>query len=126
MRIPTLKLYILIFFQNIGLLHPIQCYLNQKAFKIWSIVYNILILLIILWIYFICIKLYNYNNIINSLISLIGEFCFISLIMEFILFFFSIKFENNVELIFFICIKLLLTVSLHFCLQIIYEILMIK
>ena len=126
MNIPNSKLYILIVFQNFSLIHPIQCYLNQKAFRIWSIAYNIIIFLIILWIYFICIKIYNYNNIINTIISLIGEFCFISLIMELILFTFSIKNENTYELIFFIFIKLLLTVCLHFCLQIIYEELMIK
>ena len=126
MRIPTSKLYVLILFQNIGILHPIQYYLNEKAIRIWCIIYNIIIVLIILWIYFICIKLYNYNNIINTIISLIGEFCFISLIMEFLLFIFSIKHENNIELIFFIFIKLLLTICLHYCLQIIYEKLMIK
>ena len=125
-KIPQSKLYIFILFQNFGLLHPLQCYLNTNTNKIWSIIINISIFILFLWIYFICIKLYFYNNILNRIISYIGEFCFMSIVFEFLLLVFSLKKENNIQMAIFIIIKLLLTSCLDFILQFIYRKVMIK
>ena len=125
-RIPSSKLYILILFQNFCLFHPIQCYLGEKANKIWCIIYNTLIILILIWTYFITVKLYNYYNIVNIILSFIGEFGFISIIVEYIFYFLSIKHENNRELLFFILIKLLINTCLFFSLDFIYKKIMIK
>ena len=125
-RIPSWKLYILIGFQNCCLIHPIQCYLGEYTNRIWCIIYNTIIALILLWIYFISVRLYNYYNIINIIISFIGEFCFISLIIEFCFFIFSIRFEDVSELLLFIIIKILINICLYCCLEFIYIKLMIK
>ena len=86
-RLPKSKLILFIIFQNFGLTHPIQFYLEKKVIKIWCIIFNILCLLLFIYLYLITLQLFNYDNICNSIISFIGEFCFISIIIEFILFF---------------------------------------
>ena len=45
MKIPKVKLFILILFQNISVLHPFQCYLNEYTIRIWCIVYIIIFLI---------------------------------------------------------------------------------
>ena len=125
-KIPQSKLYIFILFQNFGLLHPLQCYLKTDTNTIWTIIINISIFILFSWIYFRCIKLYFYNNILNRIISYIGEFCFMSIVFEFLLFVFSLKKECNIEMVIFIIIKLLLTSCLDFILQFIYRKVMIN
>ena len=126
MKLPILKLYILIGFQNASLFHPIQCFVRENTNKMWIIIFKVIIFLILLWIYFICIKIFYYNNIFSSIICFIGEFCFISIIIEFIIFLTSIKHKNNFELIAFTFIKLVLTLCLYFLLQNVYHKLMMK
>ena len=43
-RIPKSKLILFIIFQNFGIIHPIQCYLDKRVIKIWCIIFNILCL----------------------------------------------------------------------------------
>lgn len=84
-RLPKSKLILFIFFQNFSMIHPIQIYLDKQANKIWCIIFNIFCLLLFIYLYLISLKKYNYDNICNSIISFIGEFCFISIIIEFII-----------------------------------------
>ena len=125
-KIKSSKLYILILFQNLSLIHPLQFYLKGNISKIWSIVYIIIFFLLLIWVYILSIKLYNYDNYLNEFLSFIGEFCFISVIFEIILYLLSINSEKGRELIFFIFIKLMLSVCLYFTLQKIYQKLMMK
>ena len=53
MKIPKMKFFILILFQNFGLFHPLQCYLDENTNRIWCIIYIILFFLILLCLYFI-------------------------------------------------------------------------
>ena len=126
MKIPKLKLFILIIFQNFSLFHPLQYYLHEDINKIWRLIYSIIIFLLLLWVYFISFKLYNYDNILNSLLSFIGEFCFVSIFIEMILFLFSIKNEKSKELILYIISKIIISISLFFFLNKIYQKIMIK
>ena len=126
MKMPPSKMYILIIIQNFSLIHPVQCYLDEKINRIWCIVYIVVFFLVLIWIYFIPIKLYNFNNIINSLLSFIGEFCFVSIVIEFILFICLIKHDNSKELIYYSISKLIITVCLFFCLRKIYQKIMLK
>ena len=124
--IPSSKIYILIIFQNFGMIHPLQFYLEEKNNKLWSIIYILAIFLLLLWVYLITIKIYNYDNCFNLLISFIGEFSFSSVIIEFFLFIFSIRYENYKELICFTFIKLLLNISLYYFINKIYQKIMMK
>jgi hypothetical protein len=126
MKMQSSKIYILMIVQNFSLIHPIQCYLDEKVNKVWCIVYIVVFFLIIIWLYFITIKLYNFNNIINSLLSFIGEYCFVSIVIEFLLFILSIKHDNSKELIYYFISKLIITICLFFCLKKIYEKIMLK
>ena len=126
MKIPSSKLYILIILQNSSLFHPLQYYLSEKIKNIWCIVYTIIILLILLWLYLIPIKSYNYDNIINSILSFIGEFCFISIFIEILLYIFVINVEVSSEVIYFLIIKIGITICLFFSLKKIYLKLMMK
>ena len=120
LRLPKSKLVLFIIFQNFGIIHPIQCYLDKSAIKIWCIIFNLLCLLLFIYLYLITLRFFNYDNICNSIISFIGEFCFISVIMEFILFFFVIKPENNKLLFYFTLLKIIITLCLFFFLKKIY------
>ena len=120
------KLFILIILQNISSFHPIQYYLNENACKIWNIVYNVILFLILLCLYFLSVKLYNYNNFLNSLLSFIGEFCFVSMVFEMILFFSSTKFDNPKEIIFYTIVKIIASICLYFCLNRIYKKIMME
>jgi hypothetical protein len=126
MKIPKAKLIILIIFQNICVLHPLQFYLNKKANRIWCISYIIIIFLFLLWLYFISFKKYNYDNFLNSLLSFIGDFCFVSIVIEMILFLFSIKHKNSIEIILYSTVKIMANICLFICLKKIYLIIMMK
>ena len=126
MKIPSSKIYILMVVQNFSLIHPVQCYLDEKINRVWCIIYIVVFFLILIWLYFIPIKLYNFNNTINSLLSFIGEFCFVSIIIEFLLFIFSIRHDNSKELIYYLISKLIITICLFFCLRKIYQKIMMK
>ena len=120
------KLVILIIFQNLSLVHPLQCYLEQKMNKIWCIVYYLIIFIILISLYFFQINKYNYDNIINSIISFIGEFCFVSISIELIIYILTIRIDNLKELLFFILVKLILSFCLFFGLKKISNKIMIK
>ena len=126
MKIPKLKLFFLIVLQNFSSLYPLQYYLNENINRIWCIVYFIIFVLILLWLYFISLKLYNYDNILNSILSFIGEFCFVSIIIEIILFSFIIKHDNIKELIIYVIVKILASICLFFFLKKIYQKIMMK
>ena len=99
------KIIILTIFQNFILIHPLQSYLNIKINKILSVVFFIVIAAFLLLAYFIQINSYNLNNLINSLVSFIGEFCFVSIIIETIIYALVIKYRTSKELICFIFVK---------------------
>lgn len=120
------KIILLIITQNLSLLHPLECYLEKKINNIWCIVYAVLILILLVSLYFIQINSYNIDNIINSLISFIGEFCFVSIIIEIIIYALDIKYYSTKELIFFLLIKIIFSFCLFFGLNKIYDKIMIK
>ena len=120
------KFYILIVIQNFSLVHPLQCYIGGKSTKFWYITFNIIPFILLLWLYLISYKLYNYNNIINSILSFIGEYCFISIIIEFIFYIFSINQKNYKELLYVFFIKILVSICIFYCLNMAYRKLMIK
>jgi hypothetical protein len=120
------KIILLIITQNLSLLHPLECYLEKKINNIWCIVYAVLILILLVSLYFIQINSYNIDNIINSLISFIGEFCFVSIVIEIIIYALDIKYYSTKELIFFLLIKIIFSFCLFFGLNKIYDKIMIK
>ena len=126
MKIQKAKLIILIIFQNIYVLRPLQFYLNKKAKRIQCIFYIIIIFLFLLWIYFISFKKYNYDNFLNSLLSFIGDFYFVSIIIEMILFLFSIKHKNSIRIIIYSTVKIIANICLFICLKKLYQIIMMK
>ena len=126
LRIPSLKFYILIIVQNLSLIHPIKCHLSEQFSKIFCIIYAIIALLILLWLFLITIKKYNYDNLLNSLLSFIGEFSFVSIIVEIILFLFSIRHESKIELIYFFICKLGINICLFYSLKKMYQKSMLK
>ena len=120
MKISNSKLIILIAFQNFSLLHPIQFYLNDNTNRIWCILYSTIIILVLLWLYFISFKSFDYDNILNSLLSFIGEFCFVSIVIEILLFLFSMEYNNYKELLLYTIAKIIISLCLFICLRKIY------
>ena len=129
MRIRKLKLYILIFFQNMSIFQPLTIYLKNNEnniAKVINIVIDIIIIFLFVLAYFISFKSFNYNNMLNKILSFIGEFAFTSMIIEIVLFSISINQNSFKKLIYIILIKLLVTICLHFLLEKIYEKIMLR
>ena len=120
------KLIIFQIFQNFSLIHPLHCYFSEEVNNIWSTVYFIIIGILLISLYFIEINTYWLNNVINSTISIIGEFCFVSIIIETIIYALNIKYSSIRELLFFVFVKLLFSLCLYFGLNKIYDKIMIK
>ena len=126
MRVPNLKLYLLILLQNISILEPLPLMLKSTQIKLWNLIISIIVIFLLILIYIICIKTFNYDNSLNNVLSFFGEFCFVSLLSEIILYLFSIKYKNIKSLIFYTFIKIVITICLHYCLKIIYEKIMLR
>ena len=129
MRIPKIKFYILIFFQNISIFQPLTIYLKNKGnniSKIINISIDIVIIFLFILAYFISLKSFNYNNILNKILSFIGEFCFSSIILEMILYALLVNQNSSKKLVLLILIKLLLAVCLDYIFEIIYSNLMLR
>ena len=126
MRVHSLKFYYFIIFQNLSLLHPLPYCIRGKAAKIWNISFSPFIIIILAAIYFMYVKSFNYNNIINNIISFFGNYCFVSLILELILYFSDLTYKSNKHLIFFTFLKLIMAFCLYFILDDIYGKLMIR
>ena len=126
MSIPNFKLYILIICQNFSFIHPLQIYIKGKINKLWCIIYSLIILLFLIWVYFSSIKLYNFDNNLNSILSFVGNFCFVSIIVEILLYLLSINHQKYREVVYYLIIKLILSINLFIFLKSIYQKLMIK
>ena len=120
------KLIFLIIFQNLSLIHPLECYLENKINRIWCIVYSILIIILLISLYFSQINTYNYDNIINSIISFIGEFSFVSVLIEALIYVLDISYHTTKELLFFFLIKLIFSFCLFIGLNKLYHKIMMK
>ena len=129
MRISKIKFFILIFFQNISVFQPLTIYLNNSKSnisKIFNISINIIIIILFIISYFISLKSFNYNNILNKTLSFIGEFGFSSLIFEIILYVLSVDQNNSQKLVLLVLIKLLIAICLNYILEIVYSRLMLR
>ena len=124
--VPSTKFFSYLAFENLSLLQPLPFCLNKKGTEIWNICFSLFIIFISSLIYFISLKTFNYNNIINNIISFFGNFCFISLILELILYFSNLNYTNYKQLISFTLIKLIMALCLYYILDDIYGKLMIR
>ena len=120
------KFHYLIFLQNLSILQALPRCLRGEAAKYWNISFSIFIIIFFSIIYFIYVKSFNYDNIINNIISFIGNICFVSLILELVLHFSELNYKNYKELIFFTFIKIMISFCLYYVLKIIYSKLMIR
>ena len=126
MRIPKVKLYILILFQNLSAFKQLPVLLTYNKLKIWNLTFNIIIIVLFILLSIISLKSFNYNNLLNKILSILGQFCFISLIIEIILYIFSINYKNIKQLILFTLLKIIVTFCLQYLLEMIYEKIMIR
>ena len=126
MRFKTLKFYTLIIFENISLLESLPLCLNYNFLKIWYIIFDSSSCILLIIICVLSVKSYNYNNIINKILSFIGELCFSSLFVEIIIYISSLRYIDIRQFINFICIKILIAICLHYFLYKIYKKIMLK
>ena len=126
MRLKTLKFYALFIFENMSLLQSLPLCLKRKFLKIWYIAFISSVFILLLLTCIISLKSYNFNNIINKILSFIGELCFSSLIVEIIIYISSIKYTKITQFINFIIIKILISICLHYFLYKMYRKIMLK
>ena len=126
MNFSNFKLVLLIILRNFSLLHPMPLYLSNNTLRFWNLIFNSSMIILFILIYISSRKLFNYENLLNNILSFIGEFCFISLIIEVIIYILSPKNIDFKYIIFSFFIKLLIAQNLHSCLNKIYENKMMK
>ena len=126
MKMPNIKFYLLVLLQNTSILQPLCLLLSEQQLKLYNIIISIIIIILIILMYIICLKAFNYDNIINNILSFFGEFCLVSLILEIILYISSIKYATIKSLILFTIIKIIITICLFFTLERIYERIMLR
>ena len=126
MRLRTLKFYALFIFENMSLLQSLPLWLNDKFLRIWYISFYSSVFILLLLTCILSLKSYNYNNIINKILSFIGELCFSSLIVEIIIYISSIKYTSIIQFINFIIIKFLIAICLHYFLYKVYRKIMLR
>ena len=114
MRIPKVKLYILILFQNLSAFKQLPTLLTNNQLKIWNLTFTIIIIILFILISIISLKSFNYNNLLNVILSFLGQFCFVSLVIEIIFYIFSINYKNIKQLILFSLLKIIVTLCLQY------------
>ena len=126
MNFSTFKLIVLIFLRNLSLIHAFPLYLSNNLIKSWDLIFNISMIILFVLVYISSVKLFNYDNLLNNILSFIGEFCFISLIIELVIYLLAPKNIYYKSIVFSFFIKLLIAKCLNYFLNIIYEKIMIK
>ena len=126
MRFKTLKYYTLFIFENISLIQSLPLCLKTNFLKIWYIIFDSTILILLILICALSLKSYNYNNIINKILSFIGELCFSSLFIEIIIYISSLRYIYITQFINFIVIKILIAICLHYFLYKMYKKIMLN
>ena len=126
MQVHNFRFYYYIILQNLSLLQPLPFYFSANASKIWNICFSFFILILFSIMYLLYVKAFNYDNIINNIISFFGDFCFSSLVIELILYFASLTYKNDGQLISFTIIKIIMAFCLYYIFIDIYGKLMIR
>ena len=126
MRFKTLKLYTLFIFENMSLIQSLPLYIKYNFLKIWYIIFDSSSCILLILICIISLKSYNYNNIINKILSFIGELCFSSLFVEIMIYISSLRYIYLSQFINFICIKVLIAICLHYFLYKLYKKIMLQ
>ena len=119
-RFPKSKIVILIILQNFSIFLPIPILLNGYPLELWSLIFSVFIISIFICLYCLTRNIYHYNNFIINTLSFIGEFSFISIIIEILLYSTSLTPKNYFDLISFTIIKIIVALCAHYLLEKIY------
>ena len=77
------KFWIVFSMQNIALIQNIQLYFStDKQVEVFSYIYLCIFCLLFLGLFLISLQKYNYENTINSFISIMASFCFFSILIK--------------------------------------------
>ncbi len=112
-RETNLSLLIIIIFQNIPLIQNIENYLEGNSVEYYKSTLSIVIVLLILLLTRDKLYKYNYTNLINTLIGVLINFCFFSMILDIIFYLSKYEFKNWLNEIIYIVEKLLLSYISH-------------
>ena len=126
MRFKALKFYVLFIFENMSLLKSLPLYLGRKMLNIWYIAFHSFVYILLLLTCILSLKSYNYNNLINKILSFIGELCFSSLVVEIIIYISSLKYTFFTQFINFFFIKIFMSICLHYSLYKVYKKVMLR
>ena len=116
---PKIVLYIIFFLQNFNIFQNIELYINNKF--LFKIIITCILLLIFTVLFFVTIHKYNYPTFINNSVDILLFYCFYSIIIDFLIYYFdSIVFDISKEIIF-ILVKLLISFLSYISLKVIYR-----
>ena len=104
----NIVLFSFILLQNFVLFFTIENYFSSYYKKYYKIITSAVLLLIFLFLIFNLFYEYNYQNFINSFINIFIFFCFYSIIIDIILYFFNHKLKSNISEVIYNLVKILL------------------
>ena len=118
-KYPKIVLYIIFFLQNFILFQNIELYIKNRF--LFKIIITCILFLIFTVLFFASIHKYNYSTFINNLVDILLFYCFYSIIVDFLIYYFdSIVFDISKEIIF-ILVKLLISFLSYISLKLIYR-----
>ena len=99
--------FIILFLQNFALIQTIEIYIQKKA--LFKIIISSIILFTFIVIFFMTIYKYNYSNYINIMVNILVFYCFYSLVLDFLIYFFDRIIIDVITEIIYILVKFLIS-----------------
>ena len=114
-RYSNRKFWIIFLMQNTSLVQNIQLYFNKdEQVEIFSYIYLCFFCLLFLILFLISLKKYNYNNIVNSFLSIMASFCFFSIIIKCICLLFDYSFKTTLSIVSMNVFKLIVAIYFNY------------
>ena len=109
------KFWIIFLMQNISLIQNIQLYFtSDKQVEIFSYIYLCFFCVLFLLLFLISLQKYNYNNIVNSFLSIMASFCFFSIIIKCFCSLFNYSFKTTLSIVSMNIFKLIVSIYFNY------------
>ena len=109
------KFWIIFLMQNVSLIQNIQLYFTtDKQVEIFSYIYLCFFTVLFLLLFLISLQKYNYNNIINSFLSILASFCFFSILIKCFCSLFDYSFKTTLSIVSMNVFKLIVAIYFNY------------
>ena len=108
------KFYLLFLLQNFVIIECLSLYLEGTGLKIFRIIIVIFFAGTFIGLFFTSLYTFNYPTLLNNFVDILAIFCFYSIVVEVILYFFKYNINDHLSLFFFTLIKAIIAVCFQY------------